>query len=453
MSPVNVMIMRELAHILPGITMCVPSLTSLKRLKCYKDVKRLQGQADLDEDQKYRQINDLISAEIRQMFGNISLQQYFAAGRKLTSSQDLIISVLCDRMTWKRKGKYAKYSLPQTCDNVFKIRSIDRDAGACFTLFHKAAIHALMHESLGDRFGVDDFEREDPEQVDLVNLGSHAPPMFVENGLLRITLNYNLESYRHPNQSTDLTQPYGGKFWIHSNRVIPHISTTGYELSPNKIYTIYLTKDVFHLMKPPYATNCRNYTAEYVQHISLTNPMDLSIPMSRETCIDECIVEKAMGEATCLCWPPVLPFRRDNQTKAPIYFCPRRKRSSATLNSMTLASTAAHLTCIQEAYKVVIKTINNTQLDLLPYKYNMSSPKGQKLQQQYQNEKEAIIDIVFLTNEETHHVHTAKVNFVEMSVDVAGLFGLFLAFSFDYFIDLFEYVRDVTRAKKRVSVM
>ena len=458
---INVEIMQELSKILPGITICTPSLTSLRNLKCADDVEQLQANDSLTQDEKDRLANELISREIEQRFGRSTpLYQYFDRNKRLSSSQQLIDTVLCDRMTWrKQKSKEddVKYSLPNTCNNVFKVRTIDQDAGACFTLFHWSAVYALMKGASVNRSsggpGVDDYELPDPEVMDTVHLGSHTPPMFQENGLLRIKLNYNLEPFRRANQSTARTLPYGGKFWIHSNRDIPHISETGYELVAGRVYTVFLSKDIFHLMPPPYRTMCRNYTQEYVARVNERNPVDLSIALSRDSCIDECIAEQAVQQESCKCWPPSLPFRRDNQTndRKGIHFCDGAKEESCYSDFYNDCFSRCPADCVQEAYEVVIKSKRDNSLDLLPFKVKMSSRKGQKLLTQYRSQKTTVIDVVFMTNEETHHVHEAKVNFVEMSVDVAGLFGLFLGFSFDYFIDLLEYVRNLIRSRRRVS--
>lgn len=148
-------------------------------------------------------------------------------------------------------------------------------------------------------------------------LGFYSPPMFPGNGLLTLKINYNLESPRDgSNQSTKLDEPFRGKFWIHSNRIIPKMSTTGYQLFPGKHYTIYLTKSIEHLMEPPYVTKCRNYSREYREKLPSGVLMDLAIPMSRTACIDECISRMSIENTThCGCWPPVIPFRKDNQTE------------------------------------------------------------------------------------------------------------------------------------------
>ena len=148
--------------------------------------------------------------------------------------------------------------------------------------------------------------------------GVFTPTVFAQNVLATFKINYNLEMPRVGlNQSTKLDEAYRGKFWIHSNRMIPKMSTIGYQLYPGRKYTIYLKKSISHLLEPPYLTKCRNYTRDYfVRKRESAAFMDLSIPMSQEACIDECIARTAMGNSShCGCWPPVIPFRKDNQTE------------------------------------------------------------------------------------------------------------------------------------------
>ena len=152
----------------------------------------------------------------------------------------------------------------------------------------------------------------------MFTIGVYNPPQFVGNGLLTLKINYNFESIKiGPNQSTSLDAPYGGKFWIHPNRAIPKMSTIGYRLEPGRHYTVYIRKSIANLMKPPYVTNCRNYSEDYVSAMDRNDYlMDLAVPMSRDACVDECIAKNAVENAThCGCWPPVLPYRKNNQTE------------------------------------------------------------------------------------------------------------------------------------------
>lgn len=72
---------------------------------------------------------------------------------------------MCDRQTWNRKDRanLGKYSLNDTCENVFKIRAIDRANGICFTLFHDAALEALQKTPIGSTLGRDQILSPDPE--------------------------------------------------------------------------------------------------------------------------------------------------------------------------------------------------------------------------------------------------------------------------------------------------
>lgn len=154
--------------------------------------------------------------------------------------------------------------------------------------------------------------------IAMFSTGFYSPPQFVGNGLLTIKVNYNFEPITiGANQSTSLDAPYGGKFWIHPNRAIPKMSTIGYQLEPGRHYTVYIRKSIANLMKPPYVTKCRNYTENYGSVIGATTKLiDLAVPMSRDACIDECIAKNAVENHThCGCWPPVLPYRKDNQTE------------------------------------------------------------------------------------------------------------------------------------------
>ena len=79
--------------------------------------------------------------------------------------------------------------------------------------------------------------------------------------------------------------------------------------------------------------------------------------------------------------------------------------------------------------------------------------KEKKIYQKYNlDQPETIIDIVFATNEETHHEHSAALNLIDLVVDMAGLFGLFLSLSAVHLIDAYEYLRHKVRNRTQVGL-
>lgn len=65
---------------------------------------------------------------------------------------------------------------------------------------------------------------------------------------------------------------------------------------------------------------------------------------------------------------------------------------------------------------------------------------------------ETIIDIVFSSNEETFHDHSAALDILDFVVNMAGLFGLFLSLSAVHLIDSYEYLRDKIRERTKINI-
>lgn len=424
----------------------------LDNLKCNAEVKKIRESKDTSPQDKYRKAHDIIREEVMQILNSSTLDK-LVLDERLAASDDLIESIMCDTTTWRLPGKFAPPSLPDTCDNVFKVRSLERDVGMCFTLFHRSALMAM--KKLEGHYGRDKIFTKGPEAEAMMTIGSYTPPLFAENGLMTIEVNYNLMSGKKPNQSTHLSEPYGGMFWIHSSRVIPKMSSVGYRLYPGKRYTVYLKKDIYVLMEPPYETQCRDYTKAYKQSI-LQNEliMDLGTPLSQEACLDECVAKQAVVHESCKCWPPVLPFRHENNSAfRDMKWCPTDKEEFCYSEFVKNCLESCPADCLQEHYEVVIKERKNPDPGSLDF--DADSLPAEELEKKrikinmYQ--PRTLIDIVFTSNEETYHDYYPYMDAISLVVDIAGLFGLFLALSMDYVIDFCEFIRDWVRQRRRVS--
>ena len=67
------------------------------------------------------------------------------------------------------------------------------------------------------------------------------------------------------------------------------------------------------------------------------------------------------------------------------------------------------------------------------------------------NQPETVIDIVFASNEETHHEHSAALELIDLIVNMAGLFGLFLSLSAVHLIDFYEFLREKIRNRTQIG--
>ena len=113
----------------------------------------------------YIEKHGIISSAVTDLLRDLPLSEYFNPKTGLVTSKELITYLMCDRQTWNRKDRknLGKYSLNDTCENVYKIRAIDRSNGICSTLFHDAALEALQKTKIGSTFGRDDILSPDPE--------------------------------------------------------------------------------------------------------------------------------------------------------------------------------------------------------------------------------------------------------------------------------------------------
>lgn len=118
-------------------------------------------------EQEYTEKHKLISSAVTDLFKDVPLRDYFDPKTGLVTSNQLITYLMCDRQTWKNsEGKnLARYSLFDTCQNIYKIRAIDQANGLCFTLFHEAALIALQKTGLDSKRGRDEIITPDPESL------------------------------------------------------------------------------------------------------------------------------------------------------------------------------------------------------------------------------------------------------------------------------------------------
>ena len=426
------------------------------------EVSKIREDASLNETEKYHLSNEKIEKEINSKLTGLTLKSYFEQAMGIVTSQELIEYIECNLGFWRKPGKFSRPSLPDSCDNLFKVRLVDNQAGVCFTLFHETVMKALKK---GPRLGLDDFWKQDEKITEFVNTGEMTPVLYPENGLLHMRIDFNMRAMDErfndtfANESTDLSDAYGGKFWIHSNRVIPKLSMTGYTLRPGKHYVFYIKRTVYNLLPPPFVTGCRNYTHEYLE--SEQDPLSLAVPISREACIDECIVRHSVNSKQCSCWPTPVPYRRDNQTekRQESRFCENTKSGDETCYSNFVGACEVQCApdCRQDFYEMTIKEkqfpseqewmlIRDTKGNFY-HEGNMEDIK-EEVDRINPYHPPTIVDIVFATTEETYHNHYAKINMIDLIVNIAGLLGLFLSLSADASIDFLEFLIDKFILKK-----
>lgn len=434
--------------------------TQLSKLEVADQVNKIRSDESLNETEKYLKAHEIISPEVDRKFKDISVNSYFDNSSGIVSSKELIEFIDCYLTLWRKPGKFSKPSILEVCDNLLKVRLIDQTAGVCFTLFHEAILKAI-HENPLKRIGIDDFWELDEESKALFAGMDHTPKfLYPENGLLRIKIDFNMRAndprfnLSLANESTDLRDAYGGRFWIHSNRYIPKLSMTGYTLRPGKHYTFYLKRTVYNLLEPPFETRCRNYSKEYREKL-LWFPIDLSIPISRESCIDECIVNQSIiAKNDCNCWPTPIPYRRDNQTseRQNLKFCKAEKGHDETCysNFVPVCEAVCLPDCRQDFYEIMIKErpfIGPSEQQLLDdtkgtlhHLFEDKDDVRKEFDKINPFHPPTVVDIVFATNEETHHNHYPALTIIELIVNVAGLIGLFLSLSADVTIDFLEWI-------------
>ena len=118
-------------------------------------------------EEEYADKHKLISSAVTELLKDVPLSDYFDPKNGLVTSKQLITYLMCDQQTWKRSdgSNLARYSLNDTCENIYKIRAIDKANGFCFTLFHDAALEALQKTMIGSKVGRDEILTGDPEAL------------------------------------------------------------------------------------------------------------------------------------------------------------------------------------------------------------------------------------------------------------------------------------------------
>lgn len=299
---VSVNNLRSIRDVLPGLTICHNSLISINDLQrkvkpLKKELKAIAKEQNVTEDIKYQKLFKATSKAIDQLFVDKPLGDYFK--EKLIKSKEFIAETDCDLMTWKRPGAVTlwgveqtrRYDIRATCTNVHKVRTIQNDS-MCFTLFSEIGLLAMDNSQPWPRgpypghggWGLDETLTKSKEEILAMMGGNYEPPIFRTNQMVTIVLNFK--------EHSNLAKSRGGKLLVHHNRIVASSMVGGFYLKPGLKYTIYLKRTRTQNKRPPYTTNCRNYTGDYVRELLDKNfTMNANLPLSREVSDRDCDLE------------------------------------------------------------------------------------------------------------------------------------------------------------------
>ncbi|KAG8191772.1 hypothetical protein JTE90_026809 [Oedothorax gibbosus] len=105
----------------------------------------------------------------------------------------------------------------------------------------------------------------------------------------RLEMTVDLE----PDEYFSLDRTVSGQVAIHSPWNILNPFSEGFSIQPGKMYIIKLEEHIKNLLPRPYQTNCTDY-------IETWKSRGLNGPLSKEMCIEECILNQTMDICQCV---------------------------------------------------------------------------------------------------------------------------------------------------------
>ncbi|CAG2170035.1 unnamed protein product [Oppiella nova] len=297
------------------------------------------------------------------------------------------------------------------CVDIDVITSLQKN-GICFTYFHKMAKHVR------------------PKPKACVQWGTcpQKEPFFDTNEIIRFELDFQ------PKQYTNQELPISGRIAIHDNTEIGNSLSNSYNLQPGFYYQFYIKRQSTQMLRKPFATNCFDYVAEEGQRLNRTQDF-ASIPLSRKQCASGCTSRFAINQ--CFCWPPELPYVRNNglDVNRSLTWCQWRFVEAQNLYGMCWDK-KARLKCAMQCQPSCWTDHYELSVQKLQFEY-YGRPDWDSEDEKLMNTS-AVVSIRYWTTEHTIHKYSPMFAILDMVCYVGGLVSMYTGISliaiYDFFI-------------------
>ncbi|GIY44461.1 uncharacterized protein CDAR_221741 [Caerostris darwini] len=236
-------------------------------------------------------------------------------------------------------------------------------------------------------------------------------PQVPTRATLKLVVDFEPEEYFR------IEQTVTGQMAIHSPWNILNPFIEGFTLKPNKIYVVQVKEDIKNLLPYPYQTNCTDY-------IKAWKVRGWNGPLSKEMCIEECLLNQTMNN--CMC---VLP---SNLYPHNFKFCGREAEDCMNKINYTHCFVKCSPACHDRnfGYSVKEEDVMSDSMELHSSKRNWN--------------RTAMVLFIFKRTQVNMYKYRAKYESIELFSLLGGFVGIWLGVSLIALLDFLESLATFT---------
>ncbi|GFT45584.1 uncharacterized protein NPIL_65361 [Nephila pilipes] len=236
-------------------------------------------------------------------------------------------------------------------------------------------------------------------------------PQVPTRAVLQLVIDFEPEEYFR------IDQIVTGQLAIHSPWNILNPFIEGFTIKPNKIYVVQIKEDIKNLLPYPYQTNCTDY-------IEAWRIRGQNGPLSKEMCIEECLLNQTMN--TCQC---VLPT---NLYPHNFKFCGKEAEACTEKVNYTHCFVKCSPACHDRNFAFTVKeeAVMPDSMELYSLKRNWN--------------RTAMILFIFKRTQVNIYRYRAKYESIELFSLLGGFVGIWLGVSLIAVLDFLESLATFT---------
>ncbi|CAL1291832.1 unnamed protein product [Larinioides sclopetarius] len=230
-------------------------------------------------------------------------------------------------------------------------------------------------------------------------------PQVPTRATLQLIIDFEPEEYFR------LDQIVTGQLAIHSPWNILNPFSEGFTIRPNKIYVIQIKEDVKNLLPHPYQTNCTDY-------IEAWKIRGRNGPLSKEMCIEECLLNQTMNSCSCVMPSNLYPHN--------FKFCDKEADACTDKVNYTHCFVKCSAACHDRNFVYTLK-----EEEVMP-----DSMEGYSLKRNWN--RTAMLLILFKRTQVNVYRYRAKYESIELFSLLGGFVGIWLGVSLIALLDFLE---------------